>query len=39
MLDIASIGTVVLFFVGCEWYIYYCERLLKASQVKGGGER
>lgn len=35
MLDIASVGVVVLYFLGCEWYIRYCNRLLERSQVKG----
>lgn len=35
MLDVASIGVGVLFFIGCEFYIRYCDRLLTASQSKG----
>ncbi len=39
MLDVASIGTVVLFFIGCELYIRYCNRMLVKSQSKAGGVR
>ncbi len=36
MLDVASIGVGVLFFIGCEFYIHYCDRLWVASQAKKG---
>lgn len=35
MLDVASVGVAVVFFLGCEWYVRYCDRLLRQSQVKG----
>ncbi len=39
MLDVLGLGLGVLFFVGCEFYIHYCDRLLTKSQSKGGGVR
>lgn len=39
MLDVASIGVGVVFFIGCEFYVKYCDRLLKKSQIKGGDVR
>jgi hypothetical protein len=38
MLDVASIGVGVLFFIGCELYIHFCDKLWQVSQVKGGEE-
>ncbi len=34
MLDVASIGVGIIFFIGCELYIKYCDRLWDASQTK-----
>lgn len=37
LLDIAGVLTVVAYFVGCEIYTRYCDRLLEASQRDRGG--
>ena len=39
MLDVAGVGVCVLFFIGCELYIRYCDRLLRQSRAKGRGIR
>lgn len=37
MLDVASIATVIAFFIGCEAYIGYCDRLLNTSGRERSG--
>lgn len=39
MLDAASIGVGLLFFVGFEVYVRYCDRLLRQSQSRAKGGR
>lgn len=33
MLDVAGIVVCIAFFVGCELYVRYCDRLLNESQA------